>query len=66
MSIGEVLSGYLSQVHSSRDVKIDMVKQMHYKFRYDLFSSWIILIMPAPKSIAYDEYAVDIEQTYKH
>ena len=32
MSIGEVFSGYLSQVHSSRDVEIDMVKQMHPKF----------------------------------
>ena len=26
MSIGEVFSGYLSQVHNSRDVEIDMVK----------------------------------------
>ena len=26
MSIGEVFSGYLSQVHSNRDVEIDMVK----------------------------------------
>ena len=32
MSIGEVFSGYLSQVHSSRDVEVDMVKQMHQKF----------------------------------
>ncbi|XP_044318647.1 uncharacterized protein [Triticum aestivum] len=29
MSIGEVFSGYLSQVHSSRDLEVDMVKQMH-------------------------------------
>ena len=32
MSIGEVFSGYLSQVHSSRDLEVDMVKQMHQKF----------------------------------
>ena len=32
MSAGENLSGYLSQVHSSRDVETDMVKQMHHKF----------------------------------
>ena len=32
MSVGEVLSGYLSQVHGSCDVEIDMVKQMHHKF----------------------------------
>ena len=32
MSIGEVFSGYLSQVHSSRDLEVDMVKQMHPKF----------------------------------
>ena len=29
LSIGEVFSGYLSQVHSSRDLEVDMVKQMH-------------------------------------
>ena len=32
MSIGEVFSGYLSQVHNSRDLEVDMVKQMHQKF----------------------------------
>ena len=32
LSIGEVLSGYLSQVHSSRDSKIEMVKHMHQKY----------------------------------
>ena len=29
LSVGEVLSGYLNQVHASRDLEIDMVKQMH-------------------------------------
>ena len=32
MSIGEVFSGYLSQVHNSRDLEVDMVKQMHQRF----------------------------------
>ena len=29
LSSNEILSGYLSQVHSSRDLEIDMVKLMH-------------------------------------
>ena len=32
LSSNEILSGYLSQVHSSRDLEIDMVKQMHQKY----------------------------------
>ena len=32
LSIDEVYSGYLSQVNSSRDVEVEMVKQMHQKF----------------------------------
>ena len=32
LSFSEVLSGYLSQVHSSRDSKIEMVNQMHQKY----------------------------------
>ena len=32
LSSSEVLSGYLNQVHSSRDLEIDMVKQMHQKY----------------------------------
>lgn len=31
MSIGEIFSSYMSQVHNSRDMEIDMVKQMHQK-----------------------------------
>ena len=33
LSIGEVYSGYLSQMHSSRDLEVDMVKQMHQSFK---------------------------------
>ena len=32
LNISEVLSGYLNQVHTSRDLEIDMVKQMHQKY----------------------------------
>ena len=32
MSIGDIFSGYMSQVHNSRSLEIDMVKQMHHKF----------------------------------
>nr|XP_040255642.1 actin cytoskeleton-regulatory complex protein PAN1-like [Aegilops tauschii subsp. strangulata] len=32
LSSSEILSRYLSQVHSSRDLEIDMVKQMHQKY----------------------------------
>ena len=32
LSASEVLSGYLNQVHTSRDLEIDMVKQMHQKY----------------------------------
>ena len=37
MSIREVFSGYMSQVHSSRNLEIDMVKQMHQKFEVQPF-----------------------------
>ena len=32
LSINEVLSGYLNQVYTSRDLEVDMVKQMHQKY----------------------------------
>ena len=31
LSIGEIVSGYMNQVHNSRDMEIDMVKQIHQK-----------------------------------
>ena len=33
LSISEVVSGYLSQVNSSRDSEIKMVKQKHQKYK---------------------------------
>ena len=32
LSVSEVFSGYLNQVHTSHDLEIDMVKQMHQKY----------------------------------
>ena len=32
LNISEVLSSYLNQVHTSRDLEIDMVKHMHQKY----------------------------------
>ena len=32
LSSNEILSGYLSQVHSIRDLEIDMLKKMHQKY----------------------------------
>ena len=32
LSIREVFSGYLNQVHTSHDFEVDMVKQMHQKY----------------------------------
>ena len=32
LSIGDVYSGYLSQVHNIHELEVDMVKQMHQKF----------------------------------
>ena len=31
LSIGDIVSGYLNQVHSSCDLEIDMVKQIQQK-----------------------------------
>ena len=31
LSIGDIVSGYLNQVHNSRDLEIDMVKQIQHR-----------------------------------
>ena len=31
LSIGDIVTGYLNQVHNRRDLEIDMVKQIHQK-----------------------------------
>ena len=37
LSIGEIVSGYVSQVHKSRDLEIDMVNQIQQKSEVPLF-----------------------------
>ena len=56
LSIGEIVSGYVSQVHKSRDLEIDMVNQIQQKSEVPLFLLYCIVIftMLAPKSTTYD------------
>ena len=37
LNIGEIVSGYVSQVHKSRDLEIDMVNQIQQKSEVPLF-----------------------------
>ena len=56
LSIGEIISGYVNQVHSSRDLEIDMVKQIQQKSEvplYCLLHSHLYHTL-APKSTTYD------------
>ena len=57
LSIGELVSGYISQVHKSRDAEIAMVNQIQQKsevtFCCLLTFRIVILVMLAPKSITY-------------
>ena len=50
LSISKVFSGYLNQVHTSRDLEIDMVKQMHKNMRYE-FLSLISYVYPASPQV---------------
>ena len=58
LSIGELVSGYISQVHKSRDAEVAMVNQIQQKsevsFCYPLTYCIITFIMLAPKSATYD------------
>ena len=38
LNANDILSGYLSHVHSSRDSKIEMVKQLQLKYDYVLLA----------------------------
>ena len=57
LSIGELVSGYISQVHKSRDAEIAMVNQIQQKsevtFCCLLTFCIVILVMLAPESITY-------------
>ena len=55
LSIGDIVSGYVNQVHNSRDLEIDMVKQIQQKSEVQL--SCLLHSHPyhaSPKSITYD------------
>ena len=57
LSIGELVSGYINQVHKSRDAEIAMVNQIQQKsevtFCCFLTFCIVILVILAPKSRTY-------------
>ena len=57
LSIGELVSGYISQVHKSRDAEVAMVNQIQQKsevsFCFLLTYCIVTLVMLAPKSTTY-------------
>ena len=57
LSIGELVSGYISQVHKSRDAEVAMVNQIQQKSEVSfcclLTFCILTLVMPAPKSTTY-------------
>ena len=48
LSSSEIFSGCLNQVHSSRDLEIEMVKQMHHKYEvcHPAYISYVYLASP--------------------
>ena len=58
LSIGELVSGYISQVHKSRDAEIAMVNQIQQKSEVLFFCPLTYCIVTfailAPKSTTYD------------
>ena len=59
LSIGEIISGYVSQVHKSRDVEIGMVNQIQQKSEVPLFFFLaycivILLFLPYSSPQVYD------------
>ena len=59
LSIGEIVSGYVSQVHKSRDVEINMVNQIQQKSEVPLFFLLaycivILLFLPYSSPQVYD------------
>ena len=58
LSIGELVSGYISQVHKSRDAEVAMVNQIQQKsevsFCCPLTYCIVNFTMLAPKSTTYD------------
>ena len=59
LTIGELVSGYVSQVHKSRDAEIGMVNQMQQKSEVPLFFLLvyciaILLFLPCSSRQVYD------------
>ena len=59
LNIGEIVSGYVSQVHKSRDVEIGMVNQIQQKSEVPLFFLLaycivILLFLPCSSPQVYD------------
>ena len=58
LNIGEIVSGFVSQVHKSRDAEVAMVNQIQQKsevsFCYPLTYYIVTFTMLAPKSTTYD------------
>ena len=52
LSIGELVSGYISQVHKSRDAEVAMVNQIQQKSEVSFCT--VTFAMLAPKSTTYD------------
>ena len=57
LSIGDIISGYVNQVHSSRDLEIDMVKQIQQKSEVPLYCLLLSHLCHtlASKSTTYDK-----------
>ena len=61
LNASDILSGYLSHVHSSRDSEIEMVKQLQLK--YEVCNFRFINIPSAPKSVDYERNRITYRLT---
>ena len=61
LNASDILSGYLSHVHSSRDSEIEMVKQLQLK--YEVCSFRFTNIPSAPKSVDYERNRITYRLT---
>ena len=63
LGVSELYSGYLSQLHTGRDLEADLVKKLRHKYEVWTPAWYMMHILSASKSNAYDkiEYVVDLE-----
>ena len=66
MSIGEVFLDILAKCTVAVTSKLIWWSKCTRNLRYKLFPFTELSLLCQPPSLAYDEYAVDLEQTYKH